>query len=813
MVTIAELKEWQPDKLTTISDTLNNHRRALTYLQSDIDDSKPPKSWIGSDASAAATSHTKLASDIYDDVAELTAVVEALDTAGPEIKSAKDMLDNALTRAKGNHFEVSADGTVSEIDKHKVYPDQGAADAAQKTMQDIAGDIGVALQKATDADNALAEVLGRAQRGDVDATGNLKDMSVEDILRGMTTAQQVAYLSDHPGALKKIADTLPPEVQQGIANRIAPDLGDGHVDPKTVQIMAALEHEHPFTKTLFDQVGPDQIQEVVNNLSDDAYPEGHVSSDADKKAVQEYKDFLSAAGAGFATYTKGTGVYAPPGDLVGKWTDAIENGKPGEASALTLMLKAGGQTESYSKDFIAPLTDKIYDWERSQDGPVWGPRDQDPGLIDPFLTTDDHMFSNKGGYIYASDGMANLLGSMGHSPDAAQQFFSDDHGGVDEDKMKYLVTERTFSSDHQSDEGNGLGAAVSAAAIGKDGHTPWNAKFATDLFQTIADKSGSGDSHLNPVDDAWHVWPGMTDDLGKVGASYVGDVYDQITLGETNPGDAHLQFSSTDELDKVLGEIGRGDKTGIETLSAAAVIEGDHRNDEAISEWEDRNPGAAKSHDLNAAVSKGLDTQLAGVGEHNGQALAHIINHSVGVDLDDEELAKTRAEYTSKAIDMATSFVPGGGDILGEGANKLATDAIDLGKDQAIDQLKNHVASAPPATAHDYVDSNRAPLEQQLKYNTVDALMRHGYVHDVPPSITTSDASGHPQINQGLYDADGDSSVGAKGQYTPAQLKQMQDDWYEFRRNNKDAQYLDGITAAVQNAYDKEANLGLPGDK
>lgn len=803
MVTIAQLKEWRPEKLSSLADTLNGHRQKLTYLQEDIDDGRPPKSWIGGDAENARTEHQKLASDIYDDVAELTAVIEAIDLAQPEIANAKSMLETALSRAKGNGFEVSADGTVSDPDGQ--YHSRFEAEQAGEVMRGIADDISTALQKATDADSNLAEELSRANKGDIDATSNLTGMgSIEDMLRGMTPDQQVTYLTEHPEKLKGLAHTLPPEVQQKIADKIAPDFGDGDVDPKTVQVMAALEHESPFTKNLYDKVTPDQLQAVVNHLSDDAYPEGHVSSDADKKAVQEYKDFLTAAGAGFATYTKGTGEYAPPSNLVDTWTNAIENGEPGEGSALTLLLKAGGQNESYDKDFIAPLTDKVYDWERSQDGPVWAPRDRQPGLIDPFLTTDDHMFSNKGGYIYASDGMANLLGAMGHSPDGAQQFFSDDSGGVDQDKMKYLVTERTFSGDHQSDEGNGLGAALAAAGIGKDGHTAWNAEFTNDLFKTIADKSGTGDGHFIGIDypdDKWHIWPGMNDDLGKLAGSYAHDVYDIVDSGASEGGATNLNISGGD-LDKVLGEIGRGDKTGLETLGTALAVEGNERTDAAIHDWEKQHPGVP--HTLAAATESNLATTLQGVGDSNGKVLGHVITEGIKVDVDDDKIAATRAEMTSKAIDVASGFIPGGGDVLGKAAGHLATSAFDVTKDQAIDQLKNAVASAPDATSGQYISDSRG-LEDSVKFNMVNQLVQNGYVKDVPDSLLVDGPHGK-MLNPDLYDANGVDGIGSKGQYTDAQLAQMRKDWNYFTEKSPDHNLIDGVTSQAMDGFDRELN-------
>lgn len=798
MVTIAQLKSWKPDGLVSLADTLNVHRRELTYLQDEVDDGKPPKSWIGGDASAATNQHNRLASDIYDNVAELVGVINALDVAGPDLKAAKELLENALHRAKGEGFDVSPTGVVTSS---KEYEDQAKADAASDKMRQIADDIADAITRATQADTDLAAALNRAQADKFDTTGNLGSMSIETDLRSMSPQEQASYLMDHPDLLKAMGPTLAPEIQELIADKAASDFEDHDVSPKTVEAIAALSKEPAFAKKLFDQVSLEDLEGAVKHINDEAYPNGQVSSRADDEDVKAYKEFLSATGAAYATYTKGTGEYAPPSDLVDKWESAITSGDDGQAAALTLLLRAGGNTESYDPDFIGDLSNRIYDWERSQDGPVWRHRDDD-GVINPFLTKDDKLFSSDPGYRYASDGMANLLGAMGNTPEAAEKFFSTSDGGVDQGKIKYLVTERTFSMDHRSDEGEGLGAAIAAAGIGEDGHTKWNADFTSDVFEAIADKSGTGDSGINPLDDVWHVWPGMTDDLGTLAGSYAHDVYDLVDSGATDGSETSLDISSGD-LDKVIGEIGRGDKTGLETLNAAIAVEGNARTDEAIRQWEEEHPGTPFT--LQAATESNLGTALEGVADSNGKVLGHIIDQGIRVDVADEDLAKTRAEYASKAIDVAAGFVPGAGDVLGESAGHVAKSTFDLGKGEVISQLKSAVGEAPPATSGEYISNSRG-VGESVKWSMVDRLIQNGYVKDVPDSLLVEGPDGTRMLNPGLYDSDRLDSVGKKGEYTEEQLSQMKRDWNYFTQKHPDHNLIDGVTSQALDAVDRELN-------
>ena len=116
--------------------------------------------------------------------------------------------------------------------------------------------------------------------------------------------------------------------------------------------------------------------------------------------------------------------------------------------------------------------------------------------------------------------MANVLGAMKSSPDAAQMFFADGYPDGDTSKdnsrLEYLLTERSFSRDladtKAGDEGDGLGLALQAATVGHETRNQFGADLASDAFTIIAEKSGSGDG-FGP-DDKWHTWPGMTDSLG-----------------------------------------------------------------------------------------------------------------------------------------------------------------------------------------------------------------------------------------------------------------------------------------------------------
>ena len=143
MVTIAQLETWKPEKLSTIADQLNTHRSKLVDLQDELDDGKPPTSWVGADSYYAEQKHTELAEQIVDDVAEIATVISALDTAATDIGSAKDSLDGALSAAQAAGFTVDKQsGTVTDPQE---YDDELAAQHAGVRVNALAEQLGSAL--------------------------------------------------------------------------------------------------------------------------------------------------------------------------------------------------------------------------------------------------------------------------------------------------------------------------------------------------------------------------------------------------------------------------------------------------------------------------------------------------------------------------------------------------------------------------------------------------------------------------------------------------------------------------------------------
>jgi hypothetical protein len=299
----------------------------------------------------------------------------------------------------------------------------------------------------------------------------------------------------------------------------------------------------------------------------------------------------------------------------------------------------------------------------------------------------------------------------------------------------------------------------------------------------------------------------MADNLGNIGASYSSDIYD-IVAHKPAPGDTHLQIHLGD-LDKVFGEIGRGNKDGIETLSAAIMLEGNDRLQDEVDEWKREHPG--QPIDLESVTEGSLGEALRGRGGTNGEILGHIINKAITVDEDDQDLAATREAYVSKAMDIAGGFVPGAGTVLGEGASELAKSGYDVAKSETLELLKNAVTSSPDATGGDYARDERSSVDDALENNITSQLIRSGILevgdgpNQIPESLTVEGPNGSRVVNPDLYDADGPDTIGEDGDYTAAQREQMLEDLYNWANDNSSS-YVESITQPAQDGLDRELN-------
>ncbi|WP_332663332.1 hypothetical protein [Aeromicrobium sp.] len=563
-------------------------------------------------------------------------------------------------------------------------------------------------------------------------------------LTGLGQAGVVSVLT-HAGEagvpMDRVTNAFSADSEAKIAGWVQADIVDpSNIDTETTTLLAGFGRSAEFSESLYSEVTPDQMTDAIQHLNEAAYPNG-IIGDFDEDAQTLYSQFINGAGTTFATYTKAVD---DPEALAETWFDAItDDDNQGNAAALTFLIRKGGENAAFDPDFLYNLTEDVYQWERDQDGAVWGPRVEsgDNGMsMGGYLFDPDVVVEGDLDTIDAArrvDGLANLLGSMGHTSEAAQRFFANgyengDPGGTNS-RVEYLMLERTFSGSNGSDEGYGLGVALEAAAAGNTTHEyipgigysdEWSAGFATDLFEFAADKNGSEDNAWI-LDGEYFGYPGTSVALGNIGAAYADDIFDIVGESDTQPtGPGHLQISAED-LQKTINMIGyHDDMSGLESLSAALLAEGNERYRGFLESYGPE--GDRHLSDLNAQEL----LELTGVSDTSGEVLGRVLDWGLESKEYGEELDAKRAEFAAKAFDIATSFVPGAGDVIAGVKDTLWETAIDTAKDEGLGALKDAIENSPNATSGEYATQSNDQFENLIQYNTYDQLLATGYLDD-----------------------------------------------------------------------------------
>ncbi len=637
----------------------------------------------------------------------------------------------------------------------------------------------------------------------------------------MTAQQQIDWINQNKDNLPaEAAAAIKPEVQEQYANQIAEDIKDpDDIDEETVKLLKFFQGQEAFAAQLYTTVSPAEMADAVKNMNDRAFPmdpnNGQYStkvSDEDEARIDLYRDFLNASGVALATYSKADGAYAPPGGpaaLADTWYKAItnEDNDPNDAAALTLLIKSGGHQAEYDTTFMSDLTGKVYEWERDQDGAVWAPRaDAASPLFDPNqdygITVDssstDSSIEWKWSGVEANDGLANLLGGMEKSPDAANEFFHGRYDGSEQtlqERMDYLVgggDGRTWDGADGSDDGDGLGKALQAATVGGDYRTVDGTEVANALFGNIAEHGGEGDGTF---DNRWHVGPNMTDSLGTIASGYSEDIYEMLRNSDPDNGALSLDISNKELVD-VLGEIGGSDdKTGLETLTTSMLLQCRNENIEYLHDLQG-------PHNLSTMDASGY----LGLQEVNGDVMGNLTHYGTELAADNDKTAEARAALVSKALTVAGGFIPGGGSVLGEGASELAKMTYDTVKSTALSEISEAVKDAGPSSAAEYRQDAEATLPRQMAYNSLSDLYRTDFLDKQEMPTGTYDGidpilfqGDPPTLRPELFDADGND--------LPADLpdrEKIKQAWNDF--TDSDAYYPVFENTYTRNFSDRMQN-------
>lgn len=597
-----------------------------------------------------------------------------------------------------------------------------------------------------------------------------------------------------------IAPSFGDEGQKIIAGWVADDVHDpDEIDNQTNVFLKNFRDQAAFATELYSDVTPDEMGDAIKYLSNNSFPADGMSM-PDVELAKVYDQFLNYAGHTLATYSQNV---SDPAALADDWYGAISGGgtddlmgheNPENAAALTMLIKRGGQQAEFDDVFLGDLTNLVYDWEQSFDGDaVWGPLNdqlgEGYGIKDPDMdygdttTADDNQAFGVGAY----DGLANLLGGMEKSPEAAERFFTRESDGTYVDqvdyngekvnaKLLYLFNDRIWPTD----DGDGFGIALQHAAThsrddgGGSGLTEGDraARLASQSIFIVGHETGRDD---NFYDDRWRIPEGMRDNMGYMLAAYAPDIQ-RISAGTGEGEDGGFIWGDADgespyhgivglsasqeDLATMLQGIGRGDdKEGITAVLTSQVAHHENLMADALSDYNEAHPYSPRTMEQ-LMTDPGFRGDLFTNSESNGSALAFVLENGVEGGQDDEDARAARAEMMAKAFSIGTSFIPGAGDVLGEGASELAKGTFDVVKGEALGNLESAIGAAPDGLSQRWGNDGEGQIREGLSFGTFNALLNAGFLDsDVDPdygiphgAVTAPNEHGYIQVDPRLYD-------------------------------------------------------------
>jgi hypothetical protein len=220
------------------------------------------------------------------------------------------------------------------------------------------------------------------------------------------------------------------------------------------------------------------------------------------------QQFMESFGTGLATASSSQAFRESHADFARGLAGAVTADGTGAGWGLSQVLRHG----TYDATFLADVGAGLYDWEKTQTGPVWSVQ-ADSQVMDWRLGTDDP------GHYY--DPFVGLFEAMGRTPQGAVDFFNPDNGGPDATaRAKYFIQDRTW----RADDFNALGQALDAAATAPAFRGP-NASLARQTQSAwVASATITYLSQRAPGLHDRRIGDAAKDSLGHILATYIVDV-------------------------------------------------------------------------------------------------------------------------------------------------------------------------------------------------------------------------------------------------------------------------------------------------
>ncbi|MFF7054986.1 DUF6571 family protein [Streptomyces griseorubiginosus] len=459
--------------------------------------------WDGDAADAAFVTMGKARTEYENAATEAERIGKLLQDAHGEFAASQKQLHALLDEARDDHYKVSDDGRVEDVDPRWDSPtasaSPGFAEERKKKLDSLVSRLTRVLEVATAADEAASSALERDGNGGDSDSFNTSVYTTLD-----------AVEADQAAALMNKKDRL----------------SDAEIT-KLNLLLSANKNDPEFSRDFAVKTGGENMLSKYNELM--SPPAGTTLSKAQLAQLKELKANLGTT-IGTATTSDDHRKGGPDPEITKFQNDLLKagqrdfNANPTESPyglsgyQLTSSLMSEGK---WDKDFLQDYGDALITAEKNGANGGQNP-DAYWGYPRTLGTTN----------IGALDPMTGFMDALGHNPDASTEFLTSEAtiDGEKVDHLDYLLKDRHwpegpgYTGDPANPSGyNNLGHAMESATSGRafddDGapvkHTAERAALMNELVETIG-----GDPELisgSPRDE-------MRDSLGNMTAEYMADV-------------------------------------------------------------------------------------------------------------------------------------------------------------------------------------------------------------------------------------------------------------------------------------------------
>jgi hypothetical protein len=166
MVSLADVKRWNPGQLDEIVHTVQQQLQILIHSGDDYGKVIPVEGWSGPAAGNADSAHRSLMSRVEKMAAGMSIISKSIGQASDAILGVQHAITNAEELARKYGYQVADNGAVADTFPEGKAPPEMNPDYRARVRTEVADAIAQALRTADDIDNDLTSVLKRAETGD-----------------------------------------------------------------------------------------------------------------------------------------------------------------------------------------------------------------------------------------------------------------------------------------------------------------------------------------------------------------------------------------------------------------------------------------------------------------------------------------------------------------------------------------------------------------------------------------------------------------------------------------------------------------------